>query len=119
MALINSGLMAGITWNPFIRGLLIVVVAVLLLPGSVYLVMATNTGARLGFLLAAAGLAGLLSIMAVMWLVLSSTAAIGRPNSWKPLQIVTGDFASQLTIKGFRDFPVRASATLTAAPPPL
>ena len=49
LALIHSGLMAGITWDPFIRGVLIVIVAVVLLPGSVYLVLATDTGARLGF----------------------------------------------------------------------
>ena len=55
-----------------------------------YLVLSTDVGGRLGLLLAAAGLSGLLSIMAVLWLVLASTAAIGRANSWKPVQSITG-----------------------------
>jgi hypothetical protein len=105
-ALSHVGLVAGITWDPFIRGLLILVVSIVLLPGSVYLVLATDTGARLGFLLVGAGLTGLVSMMAVLWLVLASTAAVGRPNSWKPLQVVTGDYASQVTIKSAQDFPV-------------
>ncbi len=117
--LAHAGLMAGITWDPFIRGFLIVVAAVVLLPGSVYLVLATDTGARLGFLLAAAGLMGLLSMMAVLWLVLASTAAIGRPNSWRPLQVVTGDFAGQVTVKDAQDFPANELNTIPPSPPNL
>jgi hypothetical protein len=119
VALIHSGLLAGITWDPFIRGLLIVTVAVLLLPGSVYLVLSTDTGARLGLLLTAAGLSGLLSILAVLWLALSSTAAIGRPNSWKPLAVVTGDYPSQVTSKSAQDFPASNPDPLPPAKPPL
>jgi hypothetical protein len=102
---VHISLLAGITWDPFIRGVLIVVAAVVLLPGSVYLVLATNTGARLGLLLAAAGASGLMCILAIMWMVLSSTADVGRANAWVPLQVVTGDFARQVTIKSAQDFP--------------
>jgi hypothetical protein len=119
IGLIHSGLMAGITWDPFIRGLLIVIVAVLLLPGSVYFVLATDTGARLGFLLVAAGMTGLLSILAVLWMVLASTAAIGRPNSWKPLAVVSGDYATQVTIKGAQDFPAGDAGSIRGALPPV
>jgi hypothetical protein len=115
-ALNHVGLVAGITWDPFIRGVLILIVAILLLPGSVYLVLATDTGARLGFLLVGAGLTGLVSMMAVLWLVLASTAAVGRPNSWKPLQVVTGDYAAQVTIKSAQDFP---AGDRSKAKPPL
>ena len=39
-------------------------VAVLILPGSVYLLLATNMGARVGFLLAVAGLTGWIAVLA-------------------------------------------------------
>jgi hypothetical protein len=101
----HAGLVAGITWDPFIRGVLIVAAAIVLLPGSVYLVLSTNVGARLGLLLAGAGASGLLCILAILWMVLSSTADVGRVNSWVPLQIVTGDYAGQVTVKSAQDFP--------------
>lgn len=82
-----------VTWDPFIRGVLIVAVAFLVLCGSVYLLLATNTGVRLGFLLAAAGLSGWCSLMGVVWMVTGSTADIGRPASWKVEEVVTGDLA--------------------------
>jgi hypothetical protein len=110
-----ASLLAGITWDPFIRGVLIVAAAIVLLPGSVYLVLSTNTGARLGLLLIGAGASGLLFILAILWMVLSSTADIGRPNSWVPKQVVTGDFTSQVTVKSAQDFP--AGDTSKAKPP--
>jgi hypothetical protein len=103
--LLHPLVLAGITWDPFIRGALIVVVAVVVLPGSVYFVLSTDVGGRVGLLLAAAGLSGMLSILAILWLVLASTAAIGRANSWQAKQVITGDFASQATVKGVQDFP--------------
>ncbi len=45
-------LFAGISWDPGIRGILTVAVGVAVLMGSVYLILATNTGARLGMLIA-------------------------------------------------------------------
>ena len=56
MSLFSSIL--AINWEPELRGLLTVVIAVAVLNGSVYLIMATNLGARLGFLVALSGLAG-------------------------------------------------------------
>ena len=49
---------SAIGWEPELRGILIVIIAVVTLCGSVYLILATNLGARLGFLVALAGLAG-------------------------------------------------------------
>ena len=43
-------LLAGIAWDPQIRGFLAVGVGVVVLLGSVYLIVSTNLGARLGFL---------------------------------------------------------------------
>jgi hypothetical protein len=113
VALGHAGLLAGITWDPFIRGMLIVAAAIILLPGSVYLVLATNTGARLGLLLIGAGASGLLCILAILWMALSSTADIGRANAWVPLQVVTGDFSGQVTVKSAQDFPANDLSKIT------
>lgn len=64
----HAHLLAALSWDPQIRGALIVVTAGLLLPGSVYLLLATNTGAKLGLMLAVAGLAGWLLALNVVWL---------------------------------------------------
>ena len=47
--------LAGISWDPEIRGILIVAVGAAVLMGSVYLLLATNLGNRLGFMVALAG----------------------------------------------------------------
>ena len=49
-------LLAAIQFDPHIRGILVVLVGVGVLIGSVYLLLATNTGIRNGFLIAMAGL---------------------------------------------------------------
>ncbi len=56
-----------IGWKPELRGLLIVIIAVVTLCGSVYLLLATNLGVRLGFLIALAGLTGWLMLMGIIW----------------------------------------------------
>jgi hypothetical protein len=109
-------LLATITWDPFVRGIVILAIAIVLLPGSVYLVLSTDVGARLGFLLIAAAISGMLFIFAILWPALSSTADIGRANAWKPVAVITGDFTDQVTINGVKDFPVNHVA---GARPPL
>ena len=58
---------AGLDWDIAIRGILVVLVGVVVLPGSVYLLLGTNLGARLGFSVAAAGLFGFLTILTAVW----------------------------------------------------
>ena len=62
-------LLAALTWDPQIRGAAIVFAGIVLLPGSVYLLLATNMGAKMGFVLAITGLTGWMTIMAAVWLV--------------------------------------------------
>ena len=50
MSLLASVLAIG--WEPELRGILIVIIAVAVLNGSIYLLLGTNLGARLGFLVA-------------------------------------------------------------------
>jgi hypothetical protein len=59
--------MLAIAWEPEIRGLLTVIIAVVVLCGSIYLIMATNMGARLAFLVTLAGLFGWLFLMGITW----------------------------------------------------
>jgi hypothetical protein len=96
-------ILAGLTWDPQIRGAAIVIVAFLILPGSVYLLLATNMGARMGFLLALAGITGWISVMAVIWMVYG-IGLKGRDPSWKPREVITGNIRAS-TIAAVDGFP--------------
>ena len=96
-----------VTWDPFIRGVLIVAVAVLVLPGSVYLLLATNNGVKLGLLIALAALFGWISMMGAIWSIFG-IGDQGRVNSWTVKQIVVGDqstFLAHNTIGALKTFP--------------
>ena len=83
-------LFAGLSFTPGIRGILVVAVGVAVLMGSTYLLLATNVGARLGLLMAFAGLFGWLTILTLIWWL--SPPAIGpRGNnaSWRPVEYYT------------------------------
>jgi len=90
-------LVAALSWDPQLRGALIFLTAVLVLPGSVYLLLATNTGARLGFLLAVAGLSGWLFALNVIWMSYG-IGYKGTQPSWVVKEIVTGPLDTQSTI---------------------
>jgi hypothetical protein len=63
---------------------------VAVLCGSVYVLLATNTGIRLGFLIAAAGLAGWRVIMGLAWW-LYGIGWIGEEASWQVREVVVSD----------------------------
>ena len=65
MAMIE--IVAGIGWEPHIRGLLTVALALAILGGSVWLLLVTNTGTRLGSLIALAGFWGWMFVMGIFW----------------------------------------------------
>lgn len=56
-----------IGWEPELRGLLTVVMAVVVLVGSIYMILATNMGSRLAFLVVVTGLAGWMMLMGMTW----------------------------------------------------
>ena len=60
-------LIAGISWEPEIRGALVVLVGSVVLFGSVWLILTTNLGSRLGTLNSLAGFFGWMFIMGVVW----------------------------------------------------
>ena len=86
-------LLGVVTWHNQLRGAIIVLTATLILPGSVYLLLATNTGAKLGFLLAVAGLSGWLFALNVVWLGYG-IGYKGNQPTWVVKEIVTGDLVS-------------------------
>jgi hypothetical protein len=92
------------TWDPFIRGILIVAVAVLVLPGSVYFVLSTNVGTRMGFLLAAAAASGWLLVLSIVWAIFG-IGPQGRAPSWKADEVITGNLLEQTTIGDLNNFP--------------
>ena len=94
--------LAALSWNPQIKGALIVLTAVLILCGSVYLILSTNTGARLGFLIAAAGLAGWMAVMGIVWTVYG-IGLKGTAPAWEIVAVVQGDVgrAAQAELAGF------------------
>jgi len=82
--------LGALTWEPNVKGGLYVLLAVLILPGSVYMLLATNTGARLGFQLAAAGLSGFMVIIGMVWWAYG-IGPQGPAPIWMAEEIVTGD----------------------------
>jgi hypothetical protein len=84
--------LAGIAWDPQIRGILAVLVGVVVLGGSVYLLLATNVGQRLGILLALAALFGWMTIHGlVWWLYPPGNGPAGRLASWEIEEVNAGD----------------------------
>jgi hypothetical protein len=81
---------AAIAWNPEIRNILSLLVGIGILMGSVYLLLATNTGARLGLLISLAGLFGWMMIMGVIWLAYG-IGLRGSDPTWSAVEINHGD----------------------------
>jgi hypothetical protein len=79
-----------------LRGYFIVVFAVGLFCGSIYLLLATNLGARLGFLVAFASLTGFLMLLGLIWF-----------TNLTPLNALHGD-APHWVIKEVVDSPAQA-----------
>ncbi|NDF82957.1 MAG: hypothetical protein EB130_07340 [Actinobacteria bacterium] len=71
-----------INWQPQLRGYTVVIIAVVVLIGGTYLVVGTNLGARLGFLVILAGLFGWMVAMGAIWWTYG-IGLKGREPSWK------------------------------------
>ena len=62
-----SAALLAINWEPELRGVLTVILGTVAFMGSVYMILGTNIGARLGFLVALCGLAGWMALMGGIW----------------------------------------------------
>ena len=78
-------------WYPTILGILVVVAGIVLFCGSVYLLLGTNLGARLGFLVAFTGLAGFMVVLTILWVTTQSplNTLKGRTPEWNVQQYVS------------------------------
>lgn len=90
----NSALvLAELTWSPGFKGILTVGVAVAVLCGSAAVILATNSGTRLGLLLALCGLFGWFTVMGAVW-ALYGIGYKGAAPTWKVVDVVRGNPAS-------------------------
>ncbi len=87
---------AAISWEPEIRGALAVLIGFLVLCGSTYLLLATNTGVRTGLLLAMAGLFGWCGIMGIIWTAYG-IGWVGEEPSWTALEVNWDDLDQAVT----------------------
>jgi hypothetical protein len=85
-----------IAWDPGLRGVLVVAVGVTVLMGSVYLLLSTNLGSRLGFLVTVAGLTGWLTLMGFVW-CMYGIGYKGTAAHWKVEEVVTSSSAKDLS----------------------
>jgi hypothetical protein len=84
-----SSLLA-IGWKPEFHGVVIVIIAVVALPGTVYLLLGTNLGARLGVLVSLAGLFGWMATMGFIWWAYG-IGLTGKTPVWKPADVIVMD----------------------------
>ncbi len=71
-----------IGWEPELRGLLTVMIGAAVWMGSIYLILGTNLGARLGFLVSLAGLFGWMALMGAVWWIYG-IGLTGDVPSWE------------------------------------
>ena len=87
-------------WNPTILGVLVVLSAIGLFCGSVYLLLGTNLGARLGFLVSFASLMGFMVLLTTLWWS-SGNSGIDPPHghspAWKVVEIVGSPARSKIS----------------------
>jgi hypothetical protein len=69
---VASGVTERSLWYPTVLGVLVVVAAVVLFIGSIYLILGTNMGARLAFLATFAALMGLMVVLTSLWITTTS-----------------------------------------------
>jgi len=110
-------LASALHWDPQIRGFLIFLTAVIILPGSVFMILSTNVGAKIGFVLAATGIFGWICALAIIWAVYGSnptTGMQGGAQGWVVKEIVTGDLVAHSSVPAVvTGFPNDAASTAT------
>lgn len=85
-----TSVLAAIAWDPTIRNVLAVLVGAGVLCGSVYLLIATNTGIRTGLLIALASLFGWMATMGAIWWIYG-IGMKGEEPSWRVTEVNYSD----------------------------
>jgi hypothetical protein len=101
-----------------VKGLLVVVTAFVLLPGSVYMLLASNFGALKGYLIAASAFFGFLVMLSAVWLFgIPGTTPLTGPKGTQPTFVpFTIDDPEASTYDSVRDFQGGAGNGWQAAP---
>lgn len=107
--------LAAIPWDPYLTGLLAVIVGVIVLIGSVYFLLVTNIGARLGILLSISALSGWMFLMGVLW-VTYGIGWIGTGPSWEVLEVWSGDEIALDSRDFVRELPIDGANIETLTP---
>ena len=79
---------AGLEFKNTTRGILFPAIMFIILCGSSYMILATNVGNRLGFLIANAAFWGWMVLMTIVWMIYG-IGLKGNPPSWQVQEIVT------------------------------
>jgi hypothetical protein len=89
-----------------VKGLLVVVTAFVLLPGSVYMLLASNFGALKGYLIAGTAFFGFLVMLSAVWLFgIPGTTPLTGPKGTQPtFKFFTIDDPAAGTYDSVRDF---------------
>jgi hypothetical protein len=88
MGLVHAAGVLAIEWDPDVTGYLAFGIGVLVLCGSVYLLLATNLGSRLGFLVAWTGLWSWMFLMGLIWWIFA-IGWVGSEPGWEVVQVTT------------------------------
>jgi len=88
-------IIAGLAWDPEFRGFMAVLTGLVVLPGSVWLLVATNSGPRLGTLISLSAFFGWMTIMASIWWLYGIGYA-GDSPVWEEVEIVESDSEGHL-----------------------
>jgi hypothetical protein len=88
-------------WDPKLKGYLVVISAIALFCGSVYLLLWTNMGSSLGFLVAGAAVTGIVLMLSTLWITGQfPNGKLGRLPKWnvhEMIQVPVGADAVQAT----------------------
>lgn len=108
-------LLAGLAWDPEIRGFLAVLAGAITWMGSIWLLVSSNSGPRLGTLLALAGFFGWMAIMGSIWWIYGIGWA-GDAPTWEQVEIVEGtDAEGHLTFAALDEANLLRSEALPSA----
>jgi hypothetical protein len=101
-----------------VKGLLVVIVGFVFLPGSVFMLLASNFGALKGYLIAATAFFGFLSMLSAVWLFgIPGTTPLTGPKGTQPtFKFFTINDPTASTYDSVRDFQGGAGNGWQAAP---
>ncbi len=84
----SAVVVGALEWNVTTRGILFPAIMFIILCGATYVILATNVGNRLGFLLANAGFWAWMVLMTVTWMIYG-IGLKGTPPAWQVREVIT------------------------------